>query len=80
MSFLGFGKKTPEEVSKKIAEFANSIKIKAQNVIECEAKSSDDHPLTHKDQEECLDNLDQIEHMVKDATKEAKDRLKNSSV
>ena len=76
MSFLGFGKKTPEEVSKKIAEFANSIKIKAQKVIESEARD----PSNYKNCEESLENLDQIEQMVKDATKKAKDRLKHSFV
>ena len=83
MSFLGFGKKlSTEEISKHIAQLASSIKIKAQKVIQCEtrARKENNYQLTHNDQEECLYNLDQIEQMVKDATKKAKDRLKHSFV
>ena len=77
MSFLGLGKKlSTEEISEHIANLASSIKIKAQKVIEFEARD----PSNYKNCEESLENLDQIEQMVKDAKKRAKNRLKHSFV
>ena len=82
MSFLGFGKETPKEVSEIIADSARTIKFKTEKVIQCEtrARKENNYQLPQDVQKECLDNLDKIEHLVNGAIKKAKDRLKHSFV
>ena len=76
MGFLGFGRHTPEAVSEDIASLANGIRVKAQHVIASESASKNIVMPTTVTMERVVDDLDQIEQMVKDAKKRALKRLK----